>query len=53
MTILYVIHINMCKAIKVEDYVIFLYEGSMYTRYEYVVCMREVYVNLKIDLKKF
>ena len=27
---------------KVEDYVIFLYGGSMYTRYEYSMCKQEV-----------
>ena len=26
-------------AIKVEGYVTFLYEGSMYTRYEYILCV--------------
>ena len=26
-------------ATKVEDYVIFIYEGSTYTRYNYTMCM--------------
>ena len=26
-------------ALKVEGYVTFLYEGSMYTRYEYILCV--------------
>lgn len=35
---LFYIFIHIC-AIKVEDYVTFLYEGSMYTRYEYILCV--------------
>ena len=27
------------RAVKVKDYVIFLYEGSMFTRYNYVMSM--------------
>ena len=39
-------------AINVEDYVILLYEGSMYTRYELITFKREVYVNLIVDRRK-
>ena len=49
-TMLY--HIYLC-AIKVEDYIIFQYEGSMYTRYDYSMCMQEEHVNLKIDIENF
>ena len=44
------INIYLC-AIKVEDYIIFLYEGSMYTRYKYYVYV-EVYVNLQVEAMK-
>ena len=37
-----------CEII-VEDYVIFLYEVSMFNRYEYVMCIGEVNVNIMID----
>ena len=47
-TILYFIYL--C-AIKVEDYVIFLYEGSMYIRYKHYVYV-EVYVNLNVEVMK-
>lgn len=39
--------------IKLEDYVIFIYKWSMYTRYEYIIRMQEFYVKLKIDIQKF
>ena len=32
--------------IKVEGYLIFLYEESMFTLYEYIMCKREVEENL-------
>ena len=42
--------VNMCE-IKVEGYVTFLYEESMYTRYIYYVYV-EVYVNLQVEVMK-
>ena len=48
------VYIYMCvcvHVIKVEDYVTFLYEGSMYTRYLYDDYM-EVYVKLLVELRK-
>lgn len=38
---------------KEQDYVIFLNKGSFCTRYDYITCMREVYVNPKIYIEKF
>ena len=35
--------------IKVEDYVNFLYKGSIYTRYTYYVYVK-VYVNLNVEV---
>ena len=46
----YMFYLYICS-IKVQDYVIFLYEGCIYTRYDYITCMQEVYVNLKIYIK--
>ena len=46
MTMLYFIYL---RAIKVEEYVIFLYKGSMYTQYIYYVYI-EVYVKFQIDV---
>ena len=45
------LHSIYLDAIKVEDYVIFLYEGSMYTRYNYTVYV-EIYVNLNKEAVK-
>ena len=42
--------IHLC-VIKVEGYVTFLYEGSMYTRYICYVYV-EVYVNLQVKIIK-
>ena len=44
-TMLYLLYL--C-AIKVEDYVIFLYEGSMYNLYKYYVYL-EVYVIFNME----
>ena len=47
-----IFYIYVC-VIKVEGYVAFLYEGSMYTRYEYIYYVYvEVYEILQVDLMK-
>ena len=51
------IYTDMCVcvcvcAIKVGDYVVFLYQGSMYSRYKYIMCKREVYVNFIIYIEE-
>ena len=46
----YLMHIYVC-AITVEDYVTFLYEGSIYTRYIYYVHVED-YVNLQVKVSK-
>ena len=43
-------YIHLCE-IKVEVYVTFIYEESMYTRYIYYVYV-EVYVNLQVEVIK-
>ena len=40
-------------AINVNDYVILRYEGSMHTQYYYIMFIRKVNVNLKVDIEKF
>ena len=45
------LYLTYLYAIKVEDYVIILYERSMYTRYKYYVYV-EVYVNFNVELMK-
>ena len=49
----YVYIIFLYTHVQIECYVIFLYKGSMYTRYEYIYYVYvEVYVNLQLEVMK-